>query len=74
MRAEMRRRANLSAETHNRASFSISRTVRKIARARRLALIEAWLYRPCFVRDALMRSIPSAVRGPVLGARRTARR
>lgn len=38
-----------------------------IARACRLALIEAWLYRPCFVRDALMRSIPAAVRGPVLG-------
>lgn len=41
--------------------------VRMMARACRLALIEAWPYRPCFVRDALMRSIPAAVRGPVLG-------
>ena len=36
------------------------------ARASRRLAMEAWLYRPCLVCDARMRSMPSAVRGPVL--------
>ena len=33
----------------------------------RRAAIEAWLYRPCFVRDARIAAFPASVLGPVLG-------
>ena len=33
----------------------------------RRSAIEAWLYRPCFVREARMAALPASVFGPVLG-------
>jgi hypothetical protein len=48
------------------ASFRMSaRTVRMTAHASRRLAMEAWLYRPCLVRDARIRSMRSAVTGPV---------
>jgi hypothetical protein len=45
----------------------ISRIKRSRARDSRREAIEAWLYRPCYVRDARMADFPASVRGPVEG-------
>ena len=48
------------------ASLRMSvRTLRMTARAFRRLAMEPWLYRPCLLRDARIRSMPAAVSGPV---------
>jgi hypothetical protein len=56
--------------TRSTASASPAKSVRRWRNstvALRRAAIEAWLYRPCFVRDARIFALPSSVRGPVDG-------
>ncbi len=56
-----------STDNHVRASFSRSRSARIVSRICLREAMAAWVNRPCFHREARIRSMPSGVRGPVLG-------